>query len=159
MNKKEIIQSIEQLEKAVEMETFIRIKLKEFERFAKVNKRFIDALKSTGEYHAYIDKDKGATIFNVYAAGVPYQNRVEFRICIHDFNDKELTWKMIEERLSARNFSKQLQEKKELLDIFDVELVILQEIQDRIEKVELKCFSLSEIKYKLKEMVYHANKQ
>ncbi len=160
-NKQSINNKVEQLQDAVAMEKHLREKLEQFKKYKQVNVKFIDALKESGEFHAYISKDKYSTVFEMYKNNPKfgYGDRVTFRFtCSENFGPAPITWEKIEQEIERHAFQKRLDEAFQQMKYFEVEKVKFKELCEFMDKMEFKCFDLYEVKRNLKEKLEYANK-
>ncbi len=140
-SKRTLLKDIAALENSVKMEAIIWETLAKFKHYKQVNKRFIDALKEQG-LNAWITKDDYSTTLNITG-----NNTLDFgfRLYIsHCMTKRELTWDDIESSLKVRHdFKGQLEKRKEMLELFEKEFVIVEGLVNQIKELDkLTCFSL-----------------
>ncbi len=160
-NKESIEKSIKRLERAVEMEAYIRATVDKMKHYKQVNKKFVDAIKEDPRFHAYINKDQHSTVLMIYE--YPEYNTGEvFRVFISHWNmdsvEQILTWEKIENEFKRYNYAGRLEEMRKRLNVFEVERESLREVMQFMDKLSFHCFDLYKVKSELKDMLSFADK-
>lgn len=138
-------------ELGIKMAADIADTVKKFEHYARVDKRFLDALKELG-YWAAITKETYSVVLNIGKTvrgeewGRPHSAEANFRL----YTSGAITWEKIKHELKRYDYATWLKEAQDKLAVLEEETKAYGELLSLVEAKKFLCFDNWEILHKMK---------